>query len=512
MAIGASLSLKHRLHITSLLFILVLIVDGALFFQSNSIIDQLANNQKSIHETTARIRDAALTVKDYLAGETAFGALDKQLQELIASSRQADLVDSITGLRRNIEQFEGLRRDNAAKAKAIDELTSTSMAQSNKYIEVVAKRLADEKARSQVTTLERMVIIGASINTSSNYEVKVRFLKLMDDFSQKDSLLAFLKQLTANTANDRKQLAGTPFVGMAEAAQEANRKITEITLAYIGNVEQQKVIRTSAFKAIRAIMTRIDHESAQANKAAFDSITTLFRVVVLVVLVFALIGVGLTAYLASSVSSALTKSIDRLRGASGRIDSASRQVRQAALGLAEGAGSQAAGIEQTSSSLNEMSAMTKANSNSAVKANALMAEAREVVAEADGSMTDLSVAMDRISDLGHEIGKIVKSIDEISFQTNLLALNAAVEAARAGEAGAGFAVVADEVRALAMRAAEAAQSTQELISGTVGQIEQGAGLVGKNLDRFQAADRFGQPGGRIDQSGGHGLGRTGRRG
>ncbi|WP_170161805.1 methyl-accepting chemotaxis protein [Desulfosoma caldarium] len=42
-------------------------------------------------------------------------------------------------------------------------------------------------------------------------------------------------------------------------------------------------------------------------------------------------------------------------------------------------------------------------------------------------------------------------------------MNAAVEAVRAGEAGAGFSVVAEEVRSLAMRSAEAAKSTANLI-------------------------------------------------
>jgi len=81
-------------------------------------------------------------------------------------------------------------------------------------------------------------------------------------------------------------------------------------------------------------------------------------------------------------------------------------------------------------------------------------------------------------------GKIIKTIDEIAFQTNLLALNAAVEAARAGEDGAGFAVVADEVRNLAMRAADAARNTADLIEGTVKKINEGGGLVGTTNEAF----------------------------
>jgi methyl-accepting chemotaxis protein len=64
-----------------------------------------------------------------------------------------------------------------------------------------------------------------------------------------------------------------------------------------------------------------------------------------------------------------------------------------------------------------------------------------------------------------------------------------VEAARAGEAGAGFAVVADEVRNLALRAAEAAKNTANLIEGTVKKVKDGSDLTAKTNEAFkQVAD------------------------
>jgi len=111
-------------------------------------------------------------------------------------------------------------------------------------------------------------------------------------------------------------------------------------------------------------------------------------------------------------------------------------------------------------------------------------ETREIVTQANGAMSRLTASMDEISKASEEVSKIIKTIDAIAFQTNLLALNAAVEAARAGKAGAGFAVVAEEVRSLAMRAADAARSTADLIEGTVRKIAEGSQVVGNTNGEF----------------------------
>ncbi len=178
----------------------------------------------------------------------------------------------------------------------------------------------------------------------------------------------------------------------------------------------------------------------------------------------------------NSMIRTLDDALTRVRLAAEQVSSASNQISAGSQTLSQQAAEQANAIEQVSSNLHEVAAMTKQNSENAKEARELSKIAETSIEAGFESMMRLSEAINKINASSDSTAKIIKTIDEIAFQTNLLALNAAVEAARAGDTGKGFAVVAEEVRNLAMRSAKAAKNTARLIEESVKNSESGVAL------------------------------------
>jgi methyl-accepting chemotaxis protein len=167
------------------------------------------------------------------------------------------------------------------------------------------------------------------------------------------------------------------------------------------------------------------------------------------------------------------------------VASAAQQITTGSTDLAETVSAQLAIIEKITGELGETTNMSKQNASNAEGSRTHAVDAMTSAEKGSEGMRRLSVAVESMKAAADETAKIVRTIDEIAFQTNLLSLNAAVEAARAGDAGRGFAVVAEEVRTLAMRSAEAARNTTQVIERSLKKAEEGVQL---NRDASVAFD------------------------
>ncbi len=163
------------------------------------------------------------------------------------------------------------------------------------------------------------------------------------------------------------------------------------------------------------------------------------------------------------------------------IADSTEEINKSNQNLSEKATTQAAALEETSATMEEISSIVSGNSIKTNTANKITNGAKEKTEKVGHISKNLKESMQSITDSSKRIQNIISVIDEIAFQTNLLALNAAVEAARAGEQGRGFAVVAIEVRNLAARSSKAAKEIKELIKESVERVEEGNELVEKTI-------------------------------
>jgi aerotaxis receptor len=149
---------------------------------------------------------------------------------------------------------------------------------------------------------------------------------------------------------------------------------------------------------------------------------------------------------------------------------------------------QAASLEETAATMDQLTTTVQANAEASTRALDLAREAQDAAAQGGSLAGRMERTMAGITDASKRIADITGVIDGIAFQTNILALNAAVEAARAGEAGRSFAVVAGEVRMLAQRCAASAKEIKQVVDASVHEIAQGTELVGHTSAQMRAID------------------------
>lgn len=247
---------------------------------------------------------------------------------------------------------------------------------------------------------------------------------------------------------------------------------------FIDNYQSVMAQSKEVIVALREAVDLIKEQKKQEATIFTYYFTGIGLLVVLLIL-------GVTLFIVENIVRHIRKTVEAIHNSAASIIAETDVTTKSADANAHIATNIAASLEETSSSLEEITAMVQQNNSNATDTDSAMHGVLEIINIANADVDGMRDSMNTIKSDSDKIGKIITEIDGISFQTNLLALNAAVEAARAGEAGAGFAVVADEVRNLALRTADSATNTQDLIEIAVQNINSGLEIVSK-VDKAMA--------------------------
>lgn len=163
--------------------------------------------------------------------------------------------------------------------------------------------------------------------------------------------------------------------------------------------------------------------------------------------------------------------------ASGAMATTLTEIKQTVISQSSAAAQQAASVNETTSTLEEIRAISEQTQE---KAESLGDSAKRTQAEGEKGMLAVeqtAAGMESIrekvegiaenilalSEQTQQIGEITGTVNNLSHQLKMLALNASIEAAKAGEAGKGFAVVAAEVKDLAEQSQQATEQVHKIL-------------------------------------------------
>ena len=461
------MTIQRKMFMPALVQLLVLVPVVAVIVTSRSSSQRSLERSQQQSTRITQLKDLHELTNSYYHSPApqpeAQGQIGDAIQQLRQDSDDTDVLNVLENVAVCQNDIVVAKQRNAEIEAQIMELTDLSVRQSNGYIEQVATKLADPNQADSVTALERLVIIGANVNTVSNLTIETLFYRIASDPQAETELMAFLDQSIANSERDVERLASTPFASLPVEALKANKTIKGLVSEYIANLKTRDRSKVAIDEHLTVLLTQLEETNREAQHSVVASIQRSYLKIAIMLVAAVLVVVGLTLMITRGLTRTVRSVVGHLRRTTSEVTAASGQVSQSSQSLAEGATQQAAGLQETSSSLEEMASMTRQNADNAQQADTLMQEAAGIVVNGKSAMQQVEGTIGEIKNASDETAKIIRVIDDIAFQTNLLALNAAVEAARAGEAGKGFAVVAEEVRNLAMRSAEAAKNTTSLI-------------------------------------------------
>ena len=363
-----------------------------------------------------------------------------------------------------LKEFENKRSANASVRRQIVEYASLGTDEGNQQALGLIFNQYNPQVEEYTAILER-AFVAIEKESEEAYQSSMRMQRILLGLSIAIAAVAFL--FTCLIAIDLTRNIMVPVKTIEDAMKEVVKGNLSVEVEYdsqdeFGDMAHNMHVMTTS---VGSIIRDIEHVLSAMASGDF-TVTSLAKD--LYIGDYQKIFVSMRQIRDSLSSTLLT-----LNQSSDQVSSGSDQVSSGAQALSQGATEQASSVEELAASISEISNNINHNAVSAQEASRKSMEVGAEAGESNRRMNDMLGAMSEINASSGEIGKIIKTIEDITFQTNILALNAAVEAARAGAAGKGFAVVADEVRNLASKSADASKNTAVLIENSLHAVENG---------------------------------------